>query len=172
MKNNVIHKTEFPGKTLHDSTTTETPLPDSLRQALYAFGNLGIGQKVFSQFIKDKTMLTFIEIPDGSPNQFDKAFRTYAESNEIEYTQNIKGYLAAMREYTVPGDNFGTSTMGSLIAHEIGHTQVALRAFNLSPRYDDQEEIRATRMFENIYRKNYKMPLRKSYFEEGDVISD
>jgi hypothetical protein len=90
------------------------------------------------------------------------------------------------------GDQHQTSSLTTTVAHEIGHTPLGRKALNLptlpssSPIKDEngdfvmimgptpsrvQEELRATRLFENPARKALGLPPRTSYYEENDVLT-
>ena len=121
--------------------------------------------------------MTFIEVTQKTSPDFAGVFQAFAEDNEIIYTRNIKGYVKSLGNRRIAGDGMSSATLGSLITHEIGHTSTALRAIghNSVPVYSRAaqklEELRAAAVFENTYRRQFEMPLRRTYLKKNDVLS-
>ena len=78
-----------------------------------------------------------------------EVFQAFAEENERVYTTDVAGY-AASRNISVAGDGLNTATLGSLIAHEFGHTQTGLEAIRQPPipvytrKDQSRQELRAS----------------------------
>ena len=104
---------------------------------------------------------------------------TVTSDNEIWYTRDVAGYaqLKINEGNSLPGDGLSTATLDSLIVHEIGHTVIGSAAIGQTPipvynRADSlREETRAIQGYENPYRKANGMPLRCSYWTEGDLCN-
>jgi hypothetical protein len=103
----------------------------------------------------------------------------------IEYTLAGMDLSAGPR---VPGDELGSETLTSILAHEIGHTSLARTALDLPvlevtkteviPKPFEviyktlpYEELRASALFENPFRAWKSLPIRRSYFTENDVLN-
>ena len=61
--------------------------------------------------------------------------------NEIYYTADVSSFISKNLQFTLPGRQLGSSTLGSLLSHEIGHTRIGGML----------GEVRATSIFENQY---------------------
>jgi len=151
-----------------------TGLPDELRGSLVKFGATDIGNKVYQQFIKDGATATFTEVTTATDPDLQVAWRVgfNGNPNEIHYTRNISAWKAA--PYTKrPGDEIQSATLGSLIAHEFGHTRSGLAAIGIRQNTFklSVDEPRASALFENSYRAKYNMPIKRTYRKENDVLN-
>ncbi len=106
----------------------------------------------------------------------DSFFAYTVEDNRIFYSLELpKSELA--------GDGLDSAGMDVLIMHEIGHTPAGSAAYGMKPLKVTQtwegntfttrgaraEEFRTVRDFENPYRADQGLPLRRSYFKENDI---
>lgn len=175
ISNHVSHFTEKVNpENPHEPIREATNLPEELVDALIKFGATNIGQKVYKQFIEDDAMATFTEVTVATDPDMQVAWRVgfNDDQNEIHYTRDISAWKAA--PYTKrPGDEVQSATIGSLIAHEFGHTKSGLAAIgiynNIYIRRID--EPRASALFENAYREKYNMPIKRTYSVENDVLN-
>lgn len=135
-------------KELAIGNEVQSPMPDETEAALQDVMQSPVGDKIREAGKRIRLVLTrnaadsFLVGDDGS----------------IYYHTDLAGYFAAWREWSIPGDGSDTATLGSQLAHEIGHVIGTVH------------EIGTVRNFENPYRKYMGMPLRRSYWEEGDVF--
>lgn len=169
-----------------DRGNIETSLPEKVRSELKLIYDSPIGIKIHQACITKKKKFRLIAVEPFY------AF-TADEDNWIYYTEDVKKwYQNKLQEMTLPeGANLDTATLGTLLAHEIGHTPLGRTAFNL-PAIDpmmhsissegelitvfsrqkiEAEEIRATRLFENVFRKFIGIALRRSYYRANDVMN-
>lgn len=156
----------------------DTKPPEALIAALRELGRTSVG-------------MAFYRVANGDgPGSFtftenDDLGATFAAfGNAIDYTTNVKGYMAKAK----PCDEGKTATLAVLIAHEIGHTDAG-RASQQLPNIKisrvegeadpdqegdtitiitdqdelDKEETRAVTYFENPVRQELGLPLRKCY---------
>lgn len=172
---NVIHSTEQ-----EDLTTTSSEITPELREGLRDYANTELGEAVIRYIISNNLKVNFI-------NEFyaDMSFSaTDLSSGEIEilYTDDLETWKEAHKDFH-PGNQIRSATMGSLLAHEFGHTQAGRGAKSLSyipqrqpgaDKFDkfllDSEEVRATRVFENSYRRERNMPIR-THYSNLDVVN-
>ena len=169
-----------------DSGNIETALPKKVRTQLKLIYVSPIGVEIHQACMIQKKKFRLIAVEPYY------AF-TADEDNWIYYTEDVRAwYQNKLQEMTLPdGANLNVATLGTLLAHEIGHTPLGRAAFDL-PAIDpmmhstsnegelvtvfnrqkiEAEEIRATRLFENVFREYIGIPLRRSYYRTNDVIS-
>jgi hypothetical protein len=118
----------------------ESPLGSKIRSSIHATG--------------DKIKLALTVDPGH-------AFQV-SHDGTIFYHPDIQAWRA-WRTFAHPPPD---ATLGSLIAHEIGHT-LTVRHGPVMGRM--AEEIHVTRNFENVYRAHVGMRLRCTYATPGDV---
>jgi len=114
----------------------------------------------------------------------DSGMVTGADGNRIYYSDD---FLSGGED--LEGDEAATMTFDVVLVHELGHTNAGAAAegqttiMGKSPttsinssgevtftRYKNYaEEFRAVRFFENRYRQELGLPLRRSYFDVNDV---
>lgn len=129
-------------------------MPSETRAALQTVMDSPIGDKIRAAGTSINVVLT-----RGLASAFQVIDGT------IYYHTDVSGYLAAGQEWIIPGDGTGSATLGSLLAHEVGHV-IGVNA----PTTTRANEAWTVRNFENPYRSHMGMPLRRSYFEEDDVF--
>lgn len=161
-----------------------TPLSIELRRELIKIFSTSLGEKIIN--VNGKGALEFILVNDPRD-----AFGV--TGNKIYYMKSpLSWYLYKRDSGHLPsGAYMAEATLGTLIAHEIGHTPIGRAALGLpeintylrttfskgrvgfvfSREKVKQEELRAVRLFENPYRKHFDIPLRESYYHPGDVFS-
>lgn len=111
---------------------------------------------------------------------------------KIYYMENVGAWYSFKNDsLDIPENSYlDVATLGTLISHEIGHTELGRRALDIdfinsfkevrneigqvtfvfSREKVYTEEYRAVDLFENPYREYIGLPLRESYFEKGDVL--
>jgi RHS repeat-associated protein len=129
------------------------PMPAETRTALKSIMSSPVGVMVRESgkrisLVVSRSMESSFQVVDG----------------EIYYHSNVKAYVADHQKWAIPGDGMDSATLGSLLAHEIGHVIGDGAPVNIR-----ENEIWTVRNFENPYRTHVGLPLRRSYFEEGDV---
>lgn len=147
-------------------------MPNETRSALQKILRSPLGKKLSAYMDANGGKIRLTETPIAD------AF-TVTSDNEIWYTRDVAGYvqLKINEGNSLPGDGLSTSTLDSLLVHEIGHTVIGSAAIGQIPipvynRADSlREETRAIQGFENPYRKTNDMPLRCSYWTEGDLCN-
>jgi len=95
----------------------------------------------------------------------DLWFYTDDGARQIFYTTDLAKYISTATRIT--GDGLDSATMGTQLAHEIGHVlkPLTVGGFNASRI----NEIQTVRNYENIFRQHKQLPGRCSYFTENDV---
>jgi len=180
----VLHEIEIDNQ----GNTKPASLSNTARESLTDYLSSPDGARVMAEYMKGDLSLKLIKTLDPST-----AFSAIEQPGMdiIYYHEDVGAWLNAKKTtINIPaGANLEVATVGVLIAHEFGHTKGGRRAFNLPeidsrlpPKFEngrwifsfdkaklDADEIRATRMFENPYRKYRGLPLRESYFQPGDV---
>jgi RHS repeat-associated protein len=161
----------------YDESGNATQAPSELLGALQEFGETGVGEKFF-QSANEVGEFAFMQ-----DNNFESTFGAYGDN--VYYTTDVAGYAAwaETQRTTTPGDQFGTATMTTLIAHEVGHTPTGHASQGLSPidttiqviesgnritiqssrASIDMNETRTVRYFENPVRQHFGLPLRSQY---------
>jgi hypothetical protein len=181
-KNDVLSVTQHSNASFaDDGTPTFTPseAPGALVDGLQDAYSSSVGRKVFNHLQRTGDKLHFAPGEDGG-------FEYNPDHDVIFY-----GDVAAFRRSsTVPGDGAASATMGGLLLHEIGHSPQGAAALGQVPiplhyvesqingtvilgtplRDFFSEEYRAIRYYENPYRLERGLPLRRSYFEENDIM--
>lgn len=101
-------------------------------------------------------------------------------SNTINYTTYVAGntrdFLSG-GNYYVAGRQAATDELGSLLAHEIGHTEIGLGSMgwtNQIPFLEQTDNLyfdenRTTSAFENDYRNFYGMPAVDTYSKNSPL---
>jgi len=93
---------------------------------------------------------------------------------EITYTSDLNGWKNARKDFH-PGNQVATATIGTLMAHEFGHTNAGLSVLSLKPidaskmingmlntdpRALKWDEVRTVMRFENAFRREKGLPSR------------
>ena len=159
-------------------------MPAALRDQLSLILQGPLGSKLLS--MRDKLMPEFVKVDDP----YD-AF--LVSDGKIYYMTNVDVWYALKLDGgNIPDNSYlDVATIGTLISHEIGHTEVGRMALGLefidsfiqlknevgnvnfvfSREKVYEEEFRAVHLFENPYRSFIGLPLRESYFDKGDVFN-
>lgn len=74
-------------------------------------------------------------------------------TNDIIYTTDVQKWIEGNIQHAIPQRQLESSKLGSLLGHEFGHTSFG----------GSLEEIQATSIFENDYRRTCGMPLVDGY---------
>ncbi len=159
-----------------------SPMPQELRYQLTLILLGPLGDLILR--VKDQATLEFVEVNDPRD-----AFGV--NGNKIYYMKSVLPWYTSKRDagHLPAGSYMEEATLGTLLAHEIGHTEVGRLALGLpiinsylrtdigngrvtfifSREMVRKEELRAVRLFENPYRQYIGIPLRESYYKAGDV---
>jgi hypothetical protein len=150
LKNNINHLSEVLNVgMLSEPYLVKSKIPSALRNALRNFGQTSVGNIIISDVIKSGKVLTFVEVTKQTDPDMAVAFRVGFDDmgpNTIHYTQNIelwKQLVLAGKPQKI-GEEILSSTLGSLITHEIGHTEIGLSSLgytqSLDEDYDRKED--------------------------------
>ena len=159
-----------------------TPITQELRAELEVILTGPIGDKILS--VKNRAMLEFVLVKDPLD-----AFGV--SGNTVYYMKSPLPWYISKRDagHLPAGSYMEEATLGALVAHEIGHTEVGRLALDIpvinsylrtnieqgrvtfvfSREMVRKEELRAVRLFENPHRQYIGIPLRESYYKAGDV---
>jgi len=179
LNKNIEHYDEI--KTEDGIKRVGTMIPSELVEALTNIEKLPLGTKIFDSVISHQTKIKFVKVSEITDPDMVVAFRVGFEdtdNNTIFYTNDIDHWKQTTLDSRpeIIGEEISSSSLGSLIFHEFGHTNLARKAVGhdvtsvIDWQSRKQSEINAVKYFENIYRKYYQMPLRKSYFETNDIL--
>ncbi len=156
--------------------------PKILLTALDQISKSPLGFKIYKKSQELQKKFKFIQVTEQTDPDYAVAFRVGFDNqgeNAIHYSVNVEKW----KEITLSGkpekvgEEISTSTLATLIAHEFGHTEIGLKAFSFEKHpissFKDvvKSEVIAVKHFENIFRQKYGIPLRRTYFKEGDVFS-
>lgn len=184
LKDVVVHYTESLNN--EDSASPiliKTQIPKTLEYALYDMSQSPIGQKIYDSAVSLGLSFTFVEVTKETDPDYAVAYRVGYDDlgeNAIHYTQDLEGWKNKVTEGKAEklGEEISSATLGSILTHELGHTEIGLNAIGRKSLFiiSFADVVRSERMavqyFENEYRKYRKLPLRKTYFNIGDMIDD
>lgn len=155
--------------------------PKELVDALDSISSIQLGRDILESAKKLKQQFTFVEVSKLTDPDYAVAFRVGFDGlgpNSIHYTKDLEGWKVKvlLEKPEKKGEQISSATLGSLIAHELGHTEIGLnslgKSYELISDYSEviiSEKV-AVNYFENIYRAEYKMPLRTTYFKFEDMV--
>ena len=147
-----------------------SPMPRATRRALGWVLRSPYGRQLSEYLDANGGRISLVEVPAH------EAF-TVIGDNEVWYIPDVRAFRAALASAgrLVPGDGMDSATLDTLLVHEIGHTLLGSAAIGQLPipvtslRTQFQEEERVINHFENPYRAYRGLPMRCSYFTEGDM---
>ncbi|MCX2781324.1 hypothetical protein [Microbulbifer thermotolerans] len=146
IENNVKHFDSM------DTDAEETALPEETRKALYRIGRTNSGHRAFNTVIESGNSVNLYRYMDQGFNSF-MTWDYEDGANDIIYTTDVQKWIEGNIQHAIPQRQLESSTLGSLLGHEFGHTSFG----------GSLEEIQATSIFENDYRRTYGMPLVDGY---------
>ncbi len=157
-----------------------SPVSKEVRSAIATINSTTFGRKLLSAIIKSGKKIELARIGDD-----DTAMWIGNDENRIYYhpTNFVSGGKS------VDGDGVATNTLDVFFIHEMGHSNLVAELFSqqkttpppttiqekpgglveIQMFQSKAEEFRAVRYFENPYRKERGLPLRRSYFHPNDV---
>jgi hypothetical protein len=169
-----------------DAGNTQTPsaVRPEVEQAIYRLSETARGRQMLNHAIGNDLRQIMIYRPT------DEVLEDVDDiDSAISYDPAMLKNYGAKRP--IEGDGHETADFNTIMAHAFGHTEIGRRAFGLPEikrsdagagptvieRRDDEpppawrveEELRATRDFENAYRRSNGKPPRTGYFQKGDV---
>jgi len=146
-----------------------------LLAGLREYASTDLGSKIIRNIIENNGTVNFIEV--FLPSDGFGAVDLSSSDIEITYTSNLQGWKNSRKDFH-QGNQVNTATIGSLLAHEFGHTNAgrnvlnfpAIKSINyvngkmeINPNASKWEEVRTVKYFENAYREQKGMPLRTHY---------
>lgn len=175
IKRQVEHQTEYLKEGSEKIHRKYTPLPKALFRALSQFAQTNVGAKVFKNLAQERSKLRFIQVNLETDPDMAVAFRVGFEdsgANTIHYTLKLEEWkrLTLAGKSEKPGEEISSASLGSLIAHELGHTDIGMRSLGLGTTSHHEGEMLAVHLFENRFRKHFGMPLRLTYYKPFDVL--
>jgi hypothetical protein len=181
LNNHIEHFIEIQnGDDISSPLLKKSSVTPELRSALGKIGKTSIGNIIFNNILKKKSKFKFVEVTKLTDPDMVIAFRVGFDNlgpNTIHYSSDVESWKTMTLDGKAEkeGEEIMSSTLGSLIMHEIGHTQIGLDSLGYMIFTRDNynrvlDETRAVKYFENVYRETYKLPLRKTYFTVGDSL--
>lgn len=140
--------------THYDGAGSDTPtaLPEETRNALIKVGRPKSGHGAFSKTLENGDTLV-LENYLGPDGESFLAWNLGDGENLIIYTTDVDSFVKTNSHHSPPSRQMESSTLGSLLSHEIGHTSFGVGSV----------EILTTSIFENDYRTTYGLPLVDGY---------